>query len=126
MKKDLVKCLVLAFAITAMTVSSASANVSQTSAFQQQQQFEQLRQQNEALSQQNEYLRQQTEILKQQTDALKQSQAYNQGYMEGQGSNHRNYHYQLYTGLGVGYIMGQCFAPRYCYGWGHRCGHWRG
>jgi len=106
-----------------MTVSAALASVNQVGGYQIQ--SEQMTQQNEALMQQNEYLRQQTELLKQQTEALKQSQAYNQGYMEGQGYNHRQPNYPLYTGLGLGYIMGQ-WGPRYGCGWGHRGCHWRG
>lgn len=122
MKKSLVKYLVLICALTTMTVSTAFAGVNQSSAYQQQQ-FEQIRQQNDALIQQNEYLKQQIDSLRQQTEAIRQNQAYNQGYIEGQGSGQRNNHYQLYTGMGVGYIMGQWFGPRYHCGWGHRCCH---
>ena len=126
MKKGLVKYLILAFAVTTMTVSTAFASGNQLSVYQQQQ-FEQIRQQNEVLIQQNEYLRQQTDILRQQAETLRQNQAYNQGYIEGQGYGQRNNHYQLYTGMGLGYVMGQWFGPRYCYyGWGHRGCHWRG
>jgi len=123
MKKDLVKFLVLTCVLTTMTVSTALANVTQSVSYQQQ--SDQISQQNEMLRQQNEYLMQQTEILKQQSDALKQSQAYNQGYMEGQGYNQRRNHSQLYTGLGLGYVMGQFCFPHYgCgYGWGRRCCH---
>lgn len=125
MKKDLVKYLVLTFVLTTMTVSTAFAGVNQSSAYQQQQ-LEQIRQQNEALMQQNEYLRQQADYLRQQTETLKQNQSYNQGYIEGQRYSQPNNHYQLYTGLGVGYVVGHWLAPRHCYGWGHRCCHWRG
>lgn len=132
MKKDLKKCLVLTCVLATMSVSTAFAGVNPQS-FYQQQQLEQIRQQNEALMQQNEYLRQQSEILRQQTEAQRQNQAYTQGYMEGQGSNYRrNNNYQLYTGMGVGYVMGSWFHPRCCgwgwgrgYGCGHACGHCR-
>lgn len=124
MKKSLVKCLVLTCVMTTMTVSNAFANISQSNAYQQQQ-LEQMRQQNEALRQQNENLMQQTEALRQQTEIIKQNQAYNQGYMEGQKHyGQRQNNYPLYTGLGLGYIMGQWCAPR-CY-WGHRYHHCRG
>lgn len=123
MKKDLIKYLVLTFVLTMMIVPKTFASVNSSSVYQQQ--LEQMRQQNEALNQQNEYLRQQTEILKQQTDSLRQNQAYTQGYIEGQKYDprydQRNYHYQLYTGMGVGYVMGQLFAPRHCYYWHRGC-----
>ena len=124
MKKSLVNYLVLSFALTTMTVSTAFASNNQSNM--QQQQIEQIRQQNDALNQQNEYLKQQTAILQQQSDSLKQNQAYTQGYIQGQGQGYQqtNNHYQLYTGMGVGYMMGQWFRP--CYGrcgWGHRCWH---
>jgi len=86
---------------------------------------EQIRQQNEMLMQQNQALMQQIDSLKQQTETIKQNQAYNQGYTEGQRYYPRTDHYQLYTGMGLGYVMGQFFSPRYGY-YGHRCCHWRG
>lgn len=125
MKKSFVNFLVLTFVLSTMTVSTSLASVNQSSVYQQQQ-LEQMRQQNEELSRQNDYLKQQTDILRQQTDSIKQNQAYNQGYIEGQRYNQPTNHYQLYTGLGLGYVMGQWFGPRHCYGWGHRCCHWRG
>lgn len=142
MKKDLVKCLVLTFVLTTMTVSTAFANVNQSSAYQQQQ-LEQIRQQNEALKQQNSYLMQQTEILKQQTEALKQSQTVvhpiqacvsTQSPVYYAPAPTQVYYTQApvyppgpwYGGVAAGYVLGQCFGPRYHCGWGHGCGHWRG
>jgi len=126
MKKIIVKCLLLTCVLTTVTVSKGFANISQSSGYQQQQ-IEQIRQQNDALRQQNEYLMQQTEILKQQADAQRQSQAYNQGYIEGQGNGQgqrqRSNNGQLYAGMGLGYMMGQLYIPRYGYGWGHGCGY---
>lgn len=124
MKKNLLKYFVLTLVMATMTASTAFASVNPSTVYQQQQ-LELLRQQNEALSQQNEYLRQQTESLRQQSEALKQSQAYHQGYIEGQGygQGYRQNHYQLYTGMGLGYVMGQCFGPRYCHCWGRRYWH---
>lgn len=131
MKKILAKQFILLFVATAMTVSTAFAGVNQQYLPQQQlqqQQIEQIRLQNEQLSQQNEYLKQQTEILRQQTDSLRQNQSYTQGYVDAQryGYGRRNNNYQLYTGMGVGYLIGHWGGCGCVHGyWGHGgcCGH---
>lgn len=151
MKKDLIKFGVLTLVLTTMTVSTAFANVKPSTGYQlQQQQFEQIRQQNEALKQQNTYLMQQTEMLKQQTKALKQSQLNSQAqinihpvqtYVPAPAYTSSAVYYapapvpvyyssnQMYSpgpwygGLAAGYILGH---SRCGFGWGHRCGHWRG
>lgn len=148
MKKILVKGLVLTFVLTTMTVSTAFAASNQSSAYQQQQ-LEQIRQQNEALKQQNSYLMQQTEMLKQQAEALKQGQVYNQppvnvhpvqSYVATPTYTQSAVYYTQpvqayytpapvyspgpwYGGVAAGYILGQCFGPRYRCGWGHRWCH---
>lgn len=122
MKKNLLSLFILTCVMTMMSASAAFANVTPTSIAQNQQQADMYAQQMNYLQQQTEYLRQQTEALRQQNEALKQSQAYNQGYYEGQ--NQRYYHRDSYApgywlgGLCTGYVLGHW--PTYRHGC-HRC-----
>lgn len=122
MKKNL---FIFTCIFTLMSTSVAFADVTQTGFSQKQQQAEAYTQQIDYLKQQTEYLRQQTESLRQQTEALKQSQAYNQGYMEGQRYYPQR---EVYTpnvwlgGLCTGYILGHWPVYRHCYVHGyHHC-----
>lgn len=121
MKKILLNLLLITSVVTVFATPKAFAYVSQANMSQNQQQADLYAQQTDYLRQQTEYLKQQTEALRQQNEALKQSQAYNQGYMEGQ----RYYHREGYSpavvmgGFGAGYVLGHVFGFGHCYS--HHC-----
>lgn len=125
MKKDLLNLFVFVCVFALMTASAVFADVNQVGISQKQQQAELYTQQVNYLRQQTEYLQQQTEALRQQTEALKQSQAYNQGYVEGQRySNRGTYAYTPAVwagGLWTGYMLGHWPVHRHCYA--HVCHH---